>query len=309
MKNLCHYTQSDLKKTLAAIYNNYEPIKYETIETDDYLYVKGLDECPVCLVCHLDTVFEDPYRYYTYASKPVVKKEAEPRRLEWFHDTEKKVLWSPDGAGFDDRTGVYIALMLIDKGADVLFCTDEEVGCLGAKAFCKDYKEFPRKIKYFVELDRAYFQDCVFYNCTNEEFQDYVETFGFIKDRGTYSDIYYLGPHFDVACVNLSVGYFNEHEQIERLYYEYTDQTIEKVKAMLAEAGEEGVPYYDNGPEPPAPPTTYYSLYNDGTTQVLEGSEEGLYRSLVGDDYFQEEDDIVSGTPVYDNTIINKKEV
>ena len=213
MKNLCHYTQNDLKKTLAAIYNNYEPIKYETIETDDYLYVRGLDECPVCLVCHLDTVFEDPYRYYT--GKPIVKQEAEPRRLEWFHDTEKKVLWSPDGAGFDDRAGVYIALMLIDKGADVLFCTDEEVGCLGAKAFCRDYKEFPRKIKYFVELDRAYFQDCVFYNCTNEEFQDYVETFGFIKDKGSYSDIYFLGPHFDIACVNLSVGYFNEHEQIE----------------------------------------------------------------------------------------------
>lgn len=248
MKNLCYYTQKDLKKMLANLYRSYEPIKYEVLETDDYIYVKGPGTCPVCLVCHLDTVFENTYIYRYHYGKPVpIPKDPEPRKLEWIEDKEKKVLWSPDGAGFDDRVGVYIALMLIDMGADVLFCTDEEVGCLGAQVFCEDFKKLPSNIKYFIELDRAYTNDCVFYLCTNKKFQKYVETFGFVTDIGSFSDIYYLGPHFNIACVNLSVGYFDEHNKTERLYYEYTDRTIERVRAMLAEAGGMGVPYYKHG--------------------------------------------------------------
>ena len=230
---MCSCPQSVLKSALKQTYDNYKQFKYETIETKDYLFVKG--DAPICLVCHLDTVWEkSTYRF---------KKGG----LEWIHDKERSVLWSPDCAGFDDRVGTYLALECMDLHPSVLFCCDEEVGGVGAQQFCNDYLKFPADIKYFIELDRAYTDDCVFYLCENKTFQDYIESCGFVTDVGSFSDIYFLGPHFDIACTNLSVGYFDEHTQGERLYYLATDATLEKVRKMIVDSHSTDVPKYKHG--------------------------------------------------------------
>ena len=75
--------------------------------TDKYLFAKG--DINIMLVAHLDTVHKDvPTVYY---------------------DKEKKVLWSPDGIGGDDRCGVYAILEILKEYKPyILFTTDEEKG-------------------------------------------------------------------------------------------------------------------------------------------------------------------------------------
>jgi hypothetical protein len=203
------------QKGLVKIMANYLSSKYETVyATKDYVIAVG--DIPVALVAHLDTVFTTP-----------------PHNI--FYDREKNVMWSPDGLGADDRAGVYSIVQIIKQGyrPTVIFTTDEEKGALGAEALIKDYPEAPMDLKYMIQLDRRGCDDCVFYDCNNPKFEEYVETFGFITAWGTFSDISVLCPQWGVAGVNLSIGYINEHSCSEILYIGHMLATINKVKKML----------------------------------------------------------------------------
>ena len=50
----------------------------------------------------------------------------------------RAVAMSPQGIGGDDRCGVWMILQILrTANCHVLFCEDEEVGCVGAKKFTK----------------------------------------------------------------------------------------------------------------------------------------------------------------------------
>lgn len=199
-----------LKRTLAK---TLEKAGYEPVETNDYLY--GIGDIPVCLVAHLDTVFAAPPHTF-------------------FYDQEKEVIWSPDGLGADDRAGVYAILRVIQSGRrpHILFTMEEEKGGLGALMLAAKGNPFI-DVNYFIELDRRNGNDCVFYHCLNEEFRQFVESFGFKTARGIFSDISILCPEWGIAGVNLSVGYYNEHTLGEYLCMDELYNTIERVNAML----------------------------------------------------------------------------
>ena len=116
----------------------------------------------------------------------------------------------------------------------IIFTQGEEEGCLGAKALVRRFPKSPwKKLKYILQLDRRGEQDCVFYNCDNPDFTKYVESFGFITDWGSFSDISEIAPAWGIAAANLSVGYWDEHTYCERVALSWLEQTIEKVKKML----------------------------------------------------------------------------
>lgn len=210
-KALASMGQESLRKTLAS----YLEKKYkDVICTKEYLIAKG--DIPIALVAHMDTVFTKP-----------------PKEI--FYDKECGVLWSPMGLGADDRAGVFTIIKILQSGLrpTVIFTTDEECGALGAEAMVKDIPEAPCKINYIIQLDRQGSSDCVFYDCDNTAFVDYVETFGFIEAYGTFSDIRVICPVWKIAGVNLSVGYYNEHSVSETLRVRALLKTIERVKQML----------------------------------------------------------------------------
>jgi hypothetical protein len=91
-------------------------------------------------------------------------------------------------------------------------------------------------LKFIIELDRRGTNDCVFYDCANEKFVEYISSFGFTEAFGTFSDICEICPVWGVAGVNLSVGYQNEHSYGELLYIEPWFDTIEKVKKILQDS-------------------------------------------------------------------------
>lgn len=213
-KNLLKASPEKLMRMLNRILcGRYSNLTY----TGDYLYAIG--NIPIGLVAHVDTVFPEP-----------------PEDI--YYDREKGVMWSPQGLGADDRAGVFAILKIIQSGLrpTIIFTTDEEVGGLGATQLVKDFPECPIPgLKYLIQLDRRGTNDCVFYDCYNEDFITYVESFGFIEAFGTFSDIAELCPAWDVVGVNLSIGYENEHTKYETLHLKPWMATIEKVKRMLKE--------------------------------------------------------------------------
>lgn len=204
------------QKSLKTVLSKFLKKHYkEVVDNEYYLYSKG--DIPIALVAHLDTVFSTP-----------------PTNI--FYDSRKNVLWSPEGLGSDDRAGIFAILKIIHSGLHphIIFTTDEEIGGIGAEALSKITCPF-KELKYIIQLDRRGKDDCVFYYCNNIPFIEYVESFGFLENWGSFSDISILCPKWEVAGVNLSIGYENEHSFSEILYLDNLMATINKVKNMLKE--------------------------------------------------------------------------
>lgn len=179
--------------------------------TNDYIIAKG--DIPVLLVAHLDTVHKDlPTIYF---------------------DQEKRVLWSPQGIGGDDRCGVYAILKIIENYKPyVLFTTDEEIGGLGAEKFTKEF-DLAKEVNFAIEIDRRGFNEAVFYNCGNEDFIDFILSYGLEEEFGSFSDISILSPAYNFASVNLSAGYYNEHTNYEYIVLDHLEYTVEIIKRIL----------------------------------------------------------------------------
>lgn len=210
---LVKLTQDELHKKLYKFLRRYYK-KENIINTKEYLI--GIGNVPIGLVAHMDTVFNSP-----------------PEHI--YYDDRKWIFWSPEGLGADDRAGIFIILKVLMFGVlpTVIFTTDEEMGGLGASQLVDDYPDAPVKLKYLVQLDRRNHKDAVFYDCTNDDFINYIENYGFIYEDGIFSDISILCPAWDIAGVNLSVGYVNEHSYLETLNMATALNTFKQVLLLI----------------------------------------------------------------------------
>lgn len=217
-EQLCGLTQKAMHKTLST----YLKSKYKrVVSTKDYIYAIG--DIPIALVAHMDTVFARPAK-------------------DIFYDRYKNVIWSPEGLGADDRAGIFAIIQIIRRGLrpHVIFTTDEEKGCLGADKLGRLPCPF-NDLRYIIQLDRRGADDCVFYDCDNDDFVRYIEQFGFVEAIGSFTDICSLCPPWKVAGVNLSIGYRDEHSISEVLFVGQMLNTIDKVCTMLQE---EAIPQF-----------------------------------------------------------------
>lgn len=207
---------------------SYLKTKYKRIiETDDYIVAEG--DIPIALVAHLDTVFPKP-----------------PQDI--FYDRVKNVIWSPDGLGADDRAGVFAIIQILRRGLrpHVILTTDEEMGAVGATTLAMSGPCPLADVRYLIQLDRRGANDCVFYDCDNKDFTDYIEQFGFAEAIGSFSDISMICPAWKIAGVNLSIGYRDEHSISEVLFVGQMFNTIEKVIKMLQEEDIPSFEYIEN---------------------------------------------------------------
>ena len=204
---------------IELIKRNYRNRKIEY--NDDYLYAKG--NIPVLLVAHTD----------------IVHKQL-PELI--VNDRQQRILWSPTGIGGDDRCGVYAILKICEKFKPyVLFTTEEEVGGLGVKKFVEKHDNLP--VNFIIEIDRRGFNQVVFYECGNKDFQNYILSFGLDKQTGSYSDVSTLSTEFDIAGCNMSAGYYKEHTTTEHIVMEDLENTIKIVKEILRD--KENHKFYD----------------------------------------------------------------
>ncbi len=193
------------------------------ISKGNFILVRG--QAPVMLVSHLDTIHEEPVR-------------------DICKTADGNILMSPQGIGGDDRCGVF-ALVKIYTSAKIkpwlLFTCDEEVGGIGAKAFCRAHKQhqLPKEIdsiKFIIEIDRRDSNDAVYYHCANQEFETYINGKGFKTAQGSFSDISLIAPELGVAAVNLSSSYHAAHTLHEYINRAELDGTIDRVINIINDA-------------------------------------------------------------------------
>ena len=210
-ERLASLSQAGMHKTMEA----YLRAKYINV-TSTEKYIVAIGDIPIALVAHMDTVFKFPID-------------------NMYYDQEKGVLWSPEGLGADDRAGIFAIIQVLKTGLrpSVILTTDEETGAKGASALASQPCPIPN-LKYMIQLDRRGTNDCVFYDCYNPTFIEYVETFGFVERWGSFSDISVLMPAWKICGVNLSVGYEDEHSVSEVLFIKPLFDTIKKVCTMLS---------------------------------------------------------------------------
>lgn len=220
-KKILRMTQQQLK---LYIYEQLLQAYTHVDFSDGYVYAKG--EIPIMLVAHMDTVHKQ------------IPKDI-------LFDKQCNLMWSPQGIGGDDRCGVFGLLTIVKKGyrPHILFTEDEEIGCVGANKFTVQNPKLDTELKYIIEMDRRGKDDCVFYDCGNVEFAEYISSFGFTEDTGSFSDICTLSQQYDVASVNLSSGYYNEHTKMEYINVGHMYSTINKIIKMLKD--EQNAPYFD----------------------------------------------------------------
>lgn len=207
--DICKMSQKKLKQFLVKELKKYYD-KDKIHARDGFLFAEG--NIPVMITAHMDTVHSNPIKdYYEWTEEQVNKEK------NFKYDIH--VLSSPQGIGGDDRCGIWSILQILSFGYRpfILFNEDEEIGCIGAKKFCRN-KDLIQKckdkgMKFIVEMDRKNKHDLVFYDCDNRDFTKWCEKVtGWKENYGSCSDISYLAPEIECAAVNLSCGYYDEHK-------------------------------------------------------------------------------------------------
>lgn len=192
------------------------PSNIRKLEGNDFVFIEGTKGTPFVLVAHVDTL---PRKKVKLVQKGVVV-------------TNQHGL-----LGADDRAGVYAALQtyLVAKIKPHLLFTDrEEVGGVGAKEVARAM-ECPEGVRLLIELDRKSCNEYVVYQDQQKGVHSYIQRFGFKEDFGSYSDIADIGPAWNCASVNLSVGYYNQHTEKESLHVDELNLTIDRLLRMLTD--------------------------------------------------------------------------
>jgi len=221
-------TQPELFAKLRRIFKSDDVV----FSKGNYILVPG--EAPIMLLAHLDTVHKDRVR-------SICKTE------------NGNILMSPEGIGGDDRCGVYAlvrAHCLAEKKPWLLFTCEEEVGGIGASTFCTHHKKgkLPKalgELKLLVEIDRKGEKDAVFYDCANDEFEEYITGKGFKTDWGSFSDISFVAPELGVAAVNLSSGYYNAHTLHEYINRYQLNAVVKKLIGIISDSTQKNFPKYE----------------------------------------------------------------
>lgn len=130
--------------------------------------------------------------------------------------------------GGDDRCGVYTALKLMNSNVPYAFgfFLDEEIGGVGSDKIGISSVMPYENITAFIGLDRRGKDQAALYGYDNAKLLNVFEQEGYKSVYGTFTDASNLAKYWDIACINLSVGYYNEHTTLETINFKETKSTL-----------------------------------------------------------------------------------
>lgn len=304
-----------LLKTLASIFspsgNEDKMVKYlkkfckrvpnTKVNIDKYgnLYVtRGESETYPCVVAHCDQV---SFVHHDSDFSCILHNGV------LFGYSAKKMRMN--NCGWDDKAGIAIALVCLQE-FDVFKCAffrQEEEGAIGSG---NADMEFFNNVRFVIEPDRRGNSDLITEighdEICSEEFADATNfsLFGYKRENGLLTDVIELKENgLDVACVNVSCGYYNPHTDNEALVIEDWKKCLDFVMFIVNTCTDVFTHVM---------PLTYMSLFgkydilnnynNNGTRKVKvvenvsEKDLDDLYWDLYGkvsvDDMFSEKDAI-----------------
>ena len=215
-KSICKMSQKTLKHHLA---NTLSKVYPNVVVEDGYVFAQG--KFPVLLVAHMDTVHKTSPKGFVY-------------------DEKQQTISSHQGIGGDDRCGIYMIMEVINRyNCSVLFCEDEEIGAVGASKFADSELIKDLQFNYIIEFDRKGSKDAVFYDCDNEDFEEFITKEFYKTDWGSFSDISVIAPALGCAAVNLSCGYYNAHTNKEYVVIKEMAESIEAACKILERTTED----------------------------------------------------------------------
>jgi hypothetical protein len=156
-----------------------------------------------------------------------------------YFDPVAQVYWSPTGLGADDRAGIYACSKIRrETKCMVLFTDFEETRGVGAYEALRKFTKHFEDISFFLEIDRKGNKEMVFYNGESQQFKDFISTFGFHEQRGSFSDVAVLGQGTGKPAVNVSAGYWHAHTRHEYLKVKHLNNTITRVLNIIQKGDE-----------------------------------------------------------------------
>lgn len=182
-------------------------VQIEVVEKNIYV-TKGVSETYPCIASHIDQV------------QPICKDITVFEQCGIFFGFDF-VARKQVGLGADDKNGVFLAILAIMNTPIIkaVFFHGEETGCNGSN---KCDMTFFDNVRYVVQCDRKGNSDFVNQGssvdlCSKEfETDCQLERFGYKACSGGTTDVVALKKQgLKVSCVNLSVGYENQHKDNE----------------------------------------------------------------------------------------------
>ena len=269
---MCKMSQKSLKK---YVKNRLLNTHKDVTTGDGFVYAAGT--FPVLLVAHLDTVHD-----------------LLPSKV--YYDANAQAFYCDEGIGGDDRCGVYMIFEVLKKfNCSVLFCEDEEIGMVGARKFIKTdlAKSLAESsaFNYIIEFDRKGHNDAVFYECDNEEFEEFITEEFYKTAYGSFSDISVLAPFLKCAAVNLSCGYYEAHTKKEYVVLPHMEASIEAACKILERTTDENKFEYIESQY-----TGYCGSYYGSAYGGWSGHNASWWQSVMGgeDSMYQEDDSELS---------------
>lgn len=256
---ICKMSQMKLKKYVEMELKNTHT---DITVGDGFVFAKGT--FPVLLVAHMDTV---------HKALPTL----------FMYDFERDAVSCAEGIGGDDRCGVYMILEIVKNyNCSVLFCEDEENGGIGARKFTNTdlAKELVSQFNYAIELDRRGKNDAVFYDCDNEEFEEFITKEFYELAYGSFSDISTVAPFLKCAAVNLSCGYHCAHTLDEYVVLHEMERSMEEVCKILERTTENDKFEYIEAKYNGYYYGSYYKYYGSGSSY-----SKGWYEDYYNDTY------------------------
>ena len=174
-----------------------------------------------------------------------IDKSMTNNKIKVLHDPKHNMFWSPDGLGADDRAGVYALLVAWHKipakeRPFLLFCDEEERGCIGAKEASGDLLDMIKKeVLFMLEPDRRGHNDMIFYTDCSNKFKKFIKSFKFEHSFGSCSDISILSRDSGIAATNLSIGYYDQHSKYETLHGNVTEKNTGRMIQICLKGQEE----------------------------------------------------------------------
>ncbi len=213
---------------------------------------------PILLQAHIDVVSNGgkstkwskgkwDYQTQTFISDEKEKEEEKDEKGKIEVLKYRNVIISKKGIlGGDDRAGI-MAIISINNTCmenkyplpSILLTNGEERGGKGMETFIKDIssedadKKLFDPVRIIIALDRRGVSEYVYYIEPAIEARRYIESFGFIKGFGTYSDSKELSAKFKIPSVNLSVGYYDNHSVRETVHIDEVFLTAKRVCNMI----------------------------------------------------------------------------
>jgi hypothetical protein len=178
----------------------------------NYAYFAGKGE--ILLQAHVDTIFP-------------------AKKLKEF-----KNFITGKGLGADDRAGVFACLELKQRfpNMPILLTNFEESGGKGMETMVLSLSdEVFKNVNLAIAIDRMGVGNYVTYNDLPKKCKNYVESFGWHEEIGSFSDIQIFTGFYEIPSVNIACGYYNQHTKKEFLVLDELQFTIDRLSEMLEE--------------------------------------------------------------------------